>query len=304
MTRPKRYSFFVLVGAPASDEARVLRLSVSSDLQRELGELFSEQAAATGYLSDQVENVLFDGRFKPDDDQLLVLRDFELPDEITTAAISPAQFKRLRLEARCNLNIKAVFAAHHESQTKQVTVFFQTFNRAQILGHRFSIFAASDTFQKFKKPGLTLQDSVVAVYHNRTLYFRSYPTVSRFLDLMPFFQEATNADIQAFVNESPILVENLDLLLSEADSWMRRRFRLLHSNKLLNEATLPRLVEFADRLGISVTTREHESKRQLIFPSNKKEAKQLLRLLCEEIYEGELTKAHFVTNSHRPFRQS
>ncbi|MDZ7699241.1 MAG: DUF4868 domain-containing protein [Deltaproteobacteria bacterium] len=160
----------------------------------------------------------------------------------------------------------------------------------------WTLLQTEDTYKRMKDPGLILDSSLVGVYkQGNSLYFRSYTLVSRFLNLSPYFVEATDVDIQEVLDDSKFHVDDESVILEMADSVMRKRFMAVKASGILNRVKVKRAQTQANKFGLKIKI----SGGKIVFPVEKRDAKELLRFLMEGYYEGPLTGNKYITNSQR-----
>ena len=270
-------------------ERTVERIRVESQLQDRLQEEFEAQREA---LFVEAEIIEFAPRYKADDDELFIVRDYELPEYISTAIHNINQVDDLSLGA--DVLIKSIFAA--ERTHEGVRLYFQRFMRRQLLVGGWTLLGRRDTYRKLEDPGLTLGSSLVAFYEGvQGLFFRSYALVSRFLSLESYFVEAADSDIKDVLDDNKFEVGDVSIIIENADSVMRKRFMAVKSSGILGRVTVKKIQGQARKFGIDVETRDGK----IVFPAERKKAKELLRLLLEGYYDGPLTGTKYVTNSQR-----
>lgn len=226
---------------------------------------------------------------------MFFIRDFELPDFIETAVRNINQVEDLSLAE--DLQIKSIFAVERTPGARgQLRAYFQGFMKRQHLVGGWTLLQHQDTYQRMVDPGLVLDVSLVAVYEQgRSLYFRSYTLVSRFLDLTQHFVEATDDDIREVLTDRKLEVEDIDRIIRTADSVMRKRFMAVKASGILDQVTVRQVQAHARKFGVEVQT----SGGRIAFPTERKQAKALLRVLLEGYYESPLTGTRYVTNSQR-----
>ena len=271
-------------------ERTVERIRVERQLQDQLRAEFRAQREA--FLGG-AEPVEFDPKYKVDDDEIFVVRNYELPQCISSAIHNINQVNDLSLDA--DVLIKSIFAA--ERTREGVCLYFQGFMRRQLLVGGWTLLGRRHTFKRLEDPGLTLGSSLVASYEEgRGLFFRSYALVNRFLSLESYFVEAADSDIKDVLDDDKFEVDDVSLILENADSVMRKRFMAVKSSGILDRVTVRKIQRQAHKFRIDVETRNNK----IVFPTERKKAKELLRLLLEGYYDGPLTGTKYVTNSQRP----
>jgi len=282
-------NLFAIVDGP---ERIVQRIRIERPLQRQLKAEFESQRS---YFFGASEIVEFDPRYKVDDDELFVISGFELPDFIRTAVDNINQVDNLSLDS--DARVKSIFAVHRTSGSDGVLrVYFQKFMQQQLLVGGWTLLGSQGIYKKLNDPGLTLGSSLVAIYEEgRSLFFRSYTLVNRFMSLESHFIEATDGDIRDVLDDGKFEVQDVSDVLATADSVMRKRFMAVKASGVLSHVTVRKVQKQAKKFDVEVETRGGK----IVFPAERKRAKEILRLLLEGYYEGLLTGTRYVTNSQR-----
>jgi hypothetical protein len=285
------YNFFALV----RDETNpIRRLPVSQQLQEDLSHLFEEQR--TSLLGSGRDRVDYTPSYSPDEDEILCIRDFQVPAEIVLAAEQPTICPPLEI-GNSNINIRAIIATDSEAGE----YLFQAFDRRrEISNRRFSIILSSHTFQRLKEPGLTLDSKLAAiVILNKVLIFESYYEARKVLNLMDYYREATDEDLKTFCNHEKLTVETADEFMKIADSWVRKKVALISQSGVLNMSTPQGISRAAKTYGIVLSLSGTGRNKKLLLPTNKKELKNFLRFLDEDFYTSVLSSSRFLANSKR-----
>jgi hypothetical protein len=288
--------FFAVIREGA--QRTLQRVKVRQPLQRELTEFFDTQGEA--FLDDDIQRVEFDPSFKPGADHLFAIDGFSMPDGFLTAARHPNQYGSLDINA--HPAIKAVFSTHHDVEADTTTLYFQSFRAPRLLVGGFSLLQQDNNFHKLEEEGFTLDSKLVAAYMDGTLLFRSYSAVNAFLDLTEYFEEATDTEIAAVLSHPLLAVESEEAVLSMVDSSMRKKFAALQTTGILGKITARRTANKAKKFDLKFAVTRQGDKDAIVFPSNKKAAKQLLTFLLEGYYIGELTGGKFEAGSHRAMK--
>ena len=294
-TRPL-FHYFAITQTTPKDQT-ILRIHTTQSLQTDLAELFEQQAGE--FLTTDTEEITFDGNYKVEDHEVFVLDNFTLSSKLISAAKQPNQCDDISLDAETTPTIKSILAAVHDPDEGTQTVYFQAFSRSQLLVKKLTILHSSTTFHKLNESGLSLGTSLAAVFRNGKLYFRSFAIVNRFLDVKDYFKEATDEEIRGLVGHVVLLAEDADKLVKDADSWMRKRFAALQISGILDHITARKTANKAEKYGMTIQIKKKDGKDAIVFPSDKKKAKQLLTFLNEGFYQGELTDRLYQTNSQR-----
>ncbi len=291
------FNFFAIAQTSGKDQ-KVVRIPTISSLQSDLTKLFEQQA--TDFLGQGAEEIAFDGSYKVDDNEIFVIDNFTLGDDLLSALQNPHQAEKIVLNSETTPTIKSILATSYDHTNMKATVYFQAFSRTQLLvKDRFTIFHSRNTFHRLMEAGLTFGTSLAAIFRDRNLYFRSFALINRFLDVKEYFKEATNEEIKKVVGHSVLYIEDSEMLIGMADSWMRKRFAALISSGILDQIDARKTANKAKNYGLILKITKKDGKDAIEFPKDKKLAKKLLTFLNEGFYKGELTDQPYQTNSKR-----
>lgn len=105
-------------------------------------------------------------------------------------------------------------------------------------------------------------------------------------------------DVQAFVNNNLISMENSTAFVDAADTWERRKIASINDSGILQSHTAMKIKSLAQRSGVSISV----SNGHIVLPADKKERHIILGFLDEEVYKGAFSETVFQTNSKRKAR--
>jgi hypothetical protein len=178
---------------------------------------------------------------------------------------------------------------------------FQTFDRRrEISTRRFSIILSRNTFRRLENPGLTLDSKLAAVIiSSAVLIFESYYEARRVLNLTEYYREATDEDLRTFCSHEKLSVEEIDGVMKNADSWIRKKVALITQSQVLDNCSPQNIVKAARVYGIDIQLSGPRNRQKLVLPTNKKELKSFLRFLDEDVYTSALSKNRYLANSKR-----
>lgn len=271
----------------------VRRLPVSRDLQRELTTFFAEQRA--GFFAAHPEKIAFAADYTPEDDQLLFIEEFGLPELMQKALRNPLVTDRLVEEELPDIH--GLFMGDADGRE----VSLQVFDRRRLLSTAgFSLVLAKDIFRKLEEGGLTLNTKLAAAVQDGHLYFHSFAMARRLFDLSKHFKEATDTDLGTFKTHKSVLFEDPDSLVENADSWVRRKVTLILQSGILNKERPARIAAVAeDEFGLLFQVQTVKGQEKLLFPSEKKALKEMLHFLDADYLTYNLTGDHYLSNSKR-----
>lgn len=283
-------NLFALTSVPG---ARIIRFPLTQALQTEIEEVFARQLDA--FLSGIEEIIPFDGRYVPEEGELLSIGDFADVDGLQRAVDNPLTIEQFDPQVHSLETIKALFAAHQVNGVSRVLI--QLFEARRLIATKgLAIFFSGNTFQKMSEAGLTLDTKLLAVLEGNVLKFQSFHFLRRVFDLNDCFNEATNDEVVAFAAHEKLSVVDGNLFLANASPLIRKKIALIRQSGVLDNFTTAQIVATAQLFNLGVQT---TAEGRIVLPSNKTELRQLLRFLDEDYYESPLSQTHYVSNSKR-----
>jgi hypothetical protein len=147
--------------------------------------------------------------------------------------------------------------------------------------------------------GLTLDEKLAADFQEGDLLFRSYFLVNRFLDVKEYFKEATDEEIVEVVRHPALIAEKRGSVDQHGRFMDAQTIAALQASGILDQITARRTANKAEKYGVEIVVKKKNGKDAILFPTDKRKAKQLLTFLNEGFYQGELTDRLYQTNSQR-----
>lgn len=187
----------------------IARISLSRDVQNELKEYITPQVSEIS----EKERIYFNGQYKPDDDQVLQIKRFEIP------------FKN-KLTLDCNIlseetqidEIKSLIFSFDKNK-----IAFQTFDRRKIIQpNKCNLILSNETFSKLNKKGISIDQKIDVLFKDDNLLFYSYHNASKiFSNLSDYYREATDKELNE-IKESDNIEFEQGLSYEMFNSRMRK----------------------------------------------------------------------------------
>lgn len=286
-------NFFALT---RDEQQPVRRLKLAREVQVLLSEAFA--LAAANLLNPDVEQIPFNGSYKPDQDEISYIEGFDMPDEIWAAIREPTSVEELRLGLDAP-NIRAIFTGATDEAAR--VVVFQQFRKTQFLTPKgISIILDRGTFKRLEDPGLNISDEVHMIYSRERLFFRSFFVAQRILPLSDYYREATDHDLATFAAIPRLTFADPDSFERNADTWVRRRVALIQDSGIMERLSPAEIQKAAEAYRLPIQTKQQDGQEKLVLPSDKKGLKEILRFLDENYYTGPLSGRQYLANSRRP----
>lgn len=266
----------------------IKRIVTNSDLQKEISTFFTNLKNSFYQSQDEI---LFDGRYKVDTNEIFVIPDFPIPNTIQNALINPLTIDILNLKTDKEA-IKGIFTGVWNETNKHIS--FQTFDIRKILSQKLTLINSRDTFTKLEDPGLTIDNSIQALIHENKMLFYSYHSANKLFDLSDYYKEATNEDLEKFAESNILNFEDNQWFIQNADSIVRKKVALLQKNSILENTSIKDVKKIAKTLDIPLDIND---KNQICIPKDKKKLKEIIRFLDEDYFIAPLTQRKCMTNS-------
>lgn len=288
------FNLFALTDDPMN---RVVRFSLSSDVQSDLTRRFKDQEQE--FTTNGEEEIPFDGNYKPDSGEVLVISNFDDIDGVTDAISSPLAVQEIMPTPGMFDKIKALFSGYEENGV--ITVLIQMFDRRHIIStNGLSIFHSRNTYKKIEGVGLTVDSKLTAILKGSDLKFNSFHLLRRIFDVSSYYKEATDGDIEKFSSMACVVVNNPKVMMEISDNWVRRKLWLISQSQILDKVSIRDIKIVATEFNIKLNIQESNGEKKLVIPEEKRELKTLLRFLDEDYYKSPLLQNQYVANSKRP----
>ncbi len=262
-------------------------------LDSEVSGLFLRQRDA--FFRGITDVVAFDGRYKPDEDELLSIPDFPDVDGLAEAAENPIAVDRYDPQLHSLDSVKALFMSDQTSGATQILI--QLFERRRLISTDFlSMFFSGGQFKKMTDTGLTFDKRLLAVLEGGELKFQSFHFVKRVFDLDEYYREATSEEVASFAQHDKLVVDDVDQFVIDCGPQTRKKISLILQSGVLDKYELEHIQKVAATMQLTLDLAEDGRIR---IPANKTELKKLLRFLDEDYYESSLSSTRYISNSKK-----
>lgn len=251
-------------------------------------------AAACSLMLDGTEHISFDGNYSPSADETLYINDFVLDDMIKDAVEAPAGIDSFVPDEINSDKIKAVFVG--EICDGKMVIAFQKFKKEQYISVRgINLFFDKDTFVQEKRFGISISDEIDCIYQDGTLFFQSFFMARQVFNLMDYYREATQGEVERFAQMKELALDNAEIFIGQADSRIRKKIASIMDSKVLEKFSARDIQRIGRRIGFEIEIRD----KKIVIPADKKKLKYILGFLDEEVYKGSFSNATYITNSKR-----
>lgn len=239
---------------------------------------------ANSIMNSETEEILFDGNFKIDGDEVLYV------EMSLSANLIEANSNAIGLEVLdiTEDDIKTLFWIEDD------VYYFQNFDKRKLLQNKNVIFYSGTTYHKLNEDALIVENMVNAIYKDGKFYFKSYANANKIISLSDFFEEASNETIEEFAT-NPIFDLDLDWLKMNSDTMIRKQITLIQKSQILESASPRKIKLSARKFNLEIEVEDGKLK----LPNDKKICKNILNFLNEQYYLGLISGKKFLTNSKR-----
>lgn len=291
----KDKSLFAILGGVKADA--IARIELTRDTQKDVCQLFEN---AYNELLKNKSSIIFNGTYKPDKDENLFISDFKVDKYILDAVKNPIGTQAFVPDLQKLHTIKALFVGKSivvGGKDDKFTIAFQKFRNDQYISRKgLNLFHDKNTFNIDKRYGLSINELVDCIFEENKLIFNSYHFARQIFDLSEYYREATDTDVEGFINNPKIQIEDTTTFKSQAvDSWVRRKIALIDDSGIFNKYSVQQIKNKAKSIGMTLPVKQNK----INFPSDKRELKNLLKFLDDEIYKGMFSEEILQTNSKR-----
>jgi hypothetical protein len=285
----------VMVIVNNDDENPVQLLEVDKATQDAICSSFAEAAAP---LLSGKEIVPFDGSYKPNEDEVLSIGNFHLPEAISDAVRNPLGLQTFAYDKNTEPDIRAILVGERTeaNNTELFTVAIQRFRKEQYLStKKFPLYYDKDTFVLDKRWGIGITDSIDCVFTQSEIRFLSFFYARQIFDLADYYRSATDAEVRSFTSIDVLDIAEVTQFQAMADTWVRRKIAAINDSGVLANNTAEKIKRLAESCGLDVTVKNEK----LVIPDDKKKLKEILGFLDDEVYKGAFTEETYITNSKR-----
>ena len=266
-------NLFAITNIP---NARILRFPLSQDVQAEIQTLFDEQFDSFMAGIDTV--IPFDGRYRPEEGELLSIANFIDIDGLADAVASPIKVEQFDPQQHSLDTVKGIFTEHRSDGGGRILV--QIFESRRLIATKtIALFFSGNTFQKMRDAGLTLDTKLLATIENGTLKFQSFHFAKRVFELSDYYKDATTEDVTKFASHAKLSVESLPAFVAGASAPIRKKIALILQSGTLENFTTEQIIAAAQNFGVTINKTDDD---RIKLPSNATDLRRLLRFLDED----------------------
>lgn len=291
------FQFYAIVNTDS--ELHFRHIVLTSPLQLELSKIFQSQIEK---FQDVTASYEYDGRYKTENNESLYINNFPLPEEIlnlTKGQITSSNLSKSELE---NSKIISIFGIKID-KPGSFTIGFQSLTSSNLIKpNKFNLMFSQNTFVRNNDPGITINENVVAVFQDNKLYFKAFSQARRVLDLTEYLKSASDNEIEDFLRENPVVLEDKIKFNEAKDEWIRKKIFLIHNDQILLNTDINAYKKAAKTMKLRMKTTMVGKTEKIILPADKKNLKLTLNLLDDDILDSIVTHKRYISNSKRIYQ--
>jgi len=270
----------------------VKRVKVTAQVQSLLEGIFTQQEQE--FFDGITEEVAFDGGWRPERDELLYVA-------------TPPEAAAVLAAAQSNIvSLPDVDAAHFTSEGIRGLcvlmrrpagdrLLIQNFSARQLLEQKFSLILDGDTFNRLTQPAFSIGASLAGVIEGDRLKFNSFNNIRMVFDLKNLYQEASDGQLDIFMEHNALHVSDPSALKKVADQRIRKLIYAISERGILDIYAVAHIVATAASEGISIAQQDGK----IVLPSTRAEIKEVLHFLDDAFYRAALSGDAYISNSKR-----
>lgn len=225
------------------------RVRLHPQVQGQVVEIFDQQERR--FRDGCPNEVPFDGRWQPDEDELLTI---PLPDEarifVDTLAANALSIDHLNTSAFASEGIKALFSG--QPRNGGTTILVQPFTAQQLLEHKFAFFQQQDAFQRLTEPAFTMASDLACIIEDGLIKFKSQQKLRAIINLIEIYRAATDSEVEAFASHPNLHVGNVETFVAKTNQTSRKLIHAVIKDGILDNYQPTFIQQTAQVTGLNV----------------------------------------------------
>lgn len=247
------------------------------------------------------------------DDDIFEIKNYTLPPYIENINASTITNERpINREDIKKGVIRGIMGLTADNTNNELILFQKFQDSTQLLNSWLSMSfdPSAQTFKEVEDRVISFRNKLTAVYQHQetinSLLFTSYRDTNSLLGLKENFQEASEEEIREILNLAPFDPENIDEIVSGISYYNAVRFALIKKSGILERVTPIEVKQAVEQINVNqseekrIKIRLTEDDSKIIFPVNKTEYRNILKILNEELFTGLLTGTAYYAPKKNP----
>ena len=291
-------------------DGKIYRLEVERASQQSICETFA--SSVESMVKDKTIHD-YEVNYKPEDDEILRIENFLLPDAIKDAIRNPLGVDSYRKDPDVVSDgdedflgfpeIRAIFVGERsqDEEGEHFSIGFQRYRKEQnLIAIPFRFFYSNDTFKPEKHFGIGITYNIDCYYTGEELQFASFYFARQVFDLREYYRSASDPEVTAFTKNEALCFENAEAFSGMANTYVRRKIAMINDSEVLKKYTAREIKSIARNSGIDIKVQD----KRIVIPADKDAAMEVLAFLDEEAYRGPFTNDLLIANSKRVLRKA
>ena len=288
----------------------VMRLDVDRSTQEGICSLFADSVESM----TQGKSIRdYKVNYKPENDEILKIDHFLLPDTIKDAIRNPLGVDSYQRDpgVRCEgeedflgfPEIKAIFVGERlqDEGGEHFNIAFQRYRKEQnLIALPFRLFHENNTFKRDKHFGIGISYNVDCYFTDEELEFQSFYFARQVFDLREYYRSASDPEVIAFTENRALYFEDAEAFKGIANTYVRRKIAMIDDSGVLVDHSASQIESIAKNSGIDIKVQDDK----IVIPADKESALEVLAFLDEEAYRGPFSNDILIANSKRVLRKA
>ena len=280
----------------------VYNLRVLNEILDELSVNF--QKSIDEFYSDSYRHITYRPDYKPDDDELSEIENFNISSNIIDAIKNPASAQDFDVNEIQNIDIRCIFLGKILSKTQTIIIFKRFYKNFIITRERKNfvdlILGDRNTYRHFDNTILSIPSDADAVYDGSKLIFKSFKITNEMLGLSQYYREASDGNINHFItsNQNCMKFENYES--KYITTKIRKLIAIIIDDEIMNKYSVQEILDCANKQGITIETVDCKGVKKIKVDLAQKDSTLVcFNFLAQNTFKTTFSQELQVTNSRR-----
>lgn len=291
-------------------DGKIYKLEVEREAQQAICDTFASSVVS---MTNGKTAHDFEVNYKPEDDEILRIENFLLPDTIKDAIRNPIGIDSYKKDPDVRDDgdedylgfpeIKAIFVGERiqDAEGEHFNIGFQRYRKEQnLIALPFRFFYSNDTFKQERHFGIGITYNLDCYYTGEELQFSSFYFARQVFDLREYYRSASDPEVEDFKKNGALHFENADIFGSMANTYVRRKIAMINDSGVLEKYSAKQIKSIANSAGIDIKVQD----KKVVISADKDGAMEVLAFLDEEAYRGPFSNDLLIANSKRVLRKA
>lgn len=295
----------IFVWAKKGRRNKVYKLNTSASVKQLFIELFNNGVSSLmqDENGEEREHIYFENNYSVTArEENFIIRTFVIPQELINAIDAPDAVENYmpideKGKTEDGYEIRAIVIGKKNDQGYYLAGQRFTQRQVMVKPKGFNLLFQHDMFVEERRGfSINIGETVDCVFIGDGLIFEKYNDANGVFDLSEYYRTASQSEVDQFSNSPAFEIDNSDLFArSVAGISMRKKIAKIIDLGTLNDVEMIRTN--AAKVNVDIAFAEDGSKVKI--PEDKKELKNVMAFLAEELYPGLFTNNTYLSNSTR-----